>query len=63
MLDDGTVLMDREDLASWLCRPVATIRAHCTPVSIDPATRRALYDAETCQTQLADVGKRRRLAQ
>lgn len=63
MLDDGTVLMDREDLASWLRRPVATIRARCKPVTVDAVTRRALYDAEACQTQLADVGKRRRLAQ
>ncbi len=60
---DGTVLMDREDLAAWLKRSVATIRAKCKPVGVDPATRRALYDAEACQTQLADVAKRVRLAE
>ena len=58
---DGTVLMDREDLAAWLGRPVATIRARCTPVAYDPATGRALYDAEACQAQLADITRRFRV--
>jgi hypothetical protein len=57
--DDGTVLMDREDLAVWLRRPVATIRAHCQPVAYDRATGRALYDAEKCQESLSRVGRRR----
>lgn len=57
--DDGTVLMDREDLAAWLRRPVATIRAHCQPVAYDRATGRALYDAEQCQESLSRVGRRR----
>lgn len=55
-----TLLMDREDLARWLGRPVATIRAHCKPVRYDYATGRALYDADACQEQLANVPKRRR---
>jgi hypothetical protein len=57
------VLMDRDDLAAWLGRSSATIRALCQPVTYDEATGRALYDAEACQARLADVAKRRRLAQ
>lgn len=60
--DEGTVLMDREDLAAWLRRPIATIRARCTPVTYDRATGRALYDAEACQELLAGVSKRTRVA-
>lgn len=60
---EGRYLMDREDLAAWLNRSTATIRAHCTPVTYDPVTKRALYDAEACQATLADVRKRQRLAQ
>jgi len=60
---EGTVLMDREDLSAWLDRPTATIRAHCKPVTYDPPTNRALYDAEACREQLADVERRVRLAQ
>jgi len=58
---DGTVLMDREDLAAWLDRPTTTIRAHCTPVAYDPTTRRALYDAEACREQLVHVMRRFRV--
>lgn len=61
--EDGTVLMDREDLALWLHRSVATIRVHCQPVGYDRATGRALYDAQQCQARLSQVGRRRRLAQ
>jgi hypothetical protein len=59
---DGTVLMDREDLSAWLGRPVATIRARCTPVTYDRATNRALYDDEACREQLADLTRRFRVA-
>ena len=51
--------MDREDLAAWLGRPATTIRARCTPAGYDRATGRALYDAEACRQQLAQVGRRR----
>ena len=58
MVADGTILMDREDLSSWLRRPVATIRAKCRPTAMDVRTRRALYDAEACQAILEKVGRR-----
>lgn len=60
---DGVVLMDLEDLAAWLKRPSATIRAHCKPVARDRPTRRVLYDADACQELLADVPRRVRLAE
>lgn len=60
--DDGTLLMDREDLASWTHRPAATIRARCQPTACDIRTRRALYDAEGCQEALSHLQRRVRLA-
>lgn len=62
MVAGGSVLMDRDDLASWLDRPAATIRALCQPIAYDRITRRALYDAEACQQRLANVPRRHRLA-
>ena len=59
---DGTVLMDREDLAVWLDRPATTIRARCVPVAYDAATGRALYDAEACRGRLAELARRFRVA-
>lgn len=59
---DGALLMDREDLSSWLQRPVATIRARCKPVACDVATKRPLYDADACLEELKTVKKRTRLA-
>jgi hypothetical protein len=59
---DGTLLMDREDLSSWLDRPVATIRARCQPAAHDIATKRPLYDADACLEKLKTVKRRTRLA-
>ena len=56
------MLMDRADLAAWLGLSAATIRARCKPAAYDDVTGRALYDAEKCQAQLADVQSRVRLA-
>jgi hypothetical protein len=58
MVVDGTILMDREDLAGWLRRPAATIRAKCRPIASDVRTRRALYNAETCQARLERTKRR-----
>lgn len=58
MVADGTILMDREDLSGWLHRPAATIRAKCRPIACDRRTRRALYDAEACQTILETIKHR-----
>lgn len=62
MLDGDVLLMDREDLAAYTGCSTATIRARCEPARRDYATGRALYNADACKDQLADVPKRRRLA-
>lgn len=56
--EGDAVLIDRADLAAILRLSPATIRAHCRPTAYDPDTGRALYDYDTCTTQLAGVKAR-----
>ena len=56
---DGKRLADREALAQLLDRPASTIRARCTPVAYDIATRRALYDADEVAETMKSRQRRR----
>lgn len=51
-------LMDREALAAWLSLSEITVRRHCKPIKVDPATGRRFYDAEACAERLATVKPR-----
>lgn len=54
------VLCDRQALADEYERPIATIRAKCTPVACDVATRRVLYWSHEAREILDATPKRRR---
>ncbi|MCP9947262.1 hypothetical protein [Actinomadura madurae] len=54
------VLADRQTLADEYERPIATIRARCTPVACDIATRRVLYWSHEAREILDATPKRHR---
>lgn len=56
--DEGLWVADREALATWLRRPISTIRKHCPIVGYHPDGR-ALYDMFTCEQILASIPTRR----
>lgn len=57
-LPDGRKLADREALQQLLERPESTIRARCTPIAYDQATRRALYDYDDAAATLQQLQRR-----
>lgn len=55
---DGTVLLDREGLATLLKRSPETVRKHC-PIVKYHSDRRALYDVDVCAEILSNIPVRK----